>query len=638
MRHLKLLSVFTILLNTLFISGQTIYLEGTVKNVDNEEAIPNITILTKDGKIGTATNHRGEFSLSVSPSFADSYLFFSGIGFKRDSVLITKDSDKYIIKLRPEIYVLQDVYVIPDSTLFTLLKNAFNKIADNYPLKPSAYLGFYRESMQDETDEHINFTESVLHTYKDSYIQPSGLPGQIEIIKSRKRNFKNIGSSYLGGPFLIINMDAVLNKRRCIDPRHFNEYEYQFNGVVSKGRESFYSISWKKKDSKKDINKSTMYIEKESLAYAEFIEEEIELSSQSRIKDIRISQQVVYEKIHNLWVLKYLTYKNSHIDKIGNNSRLGIVEYVATTVQFDNVLPIPFERRLGRTESISITADDYNKSEWTDYVLVENDKKLSGIFSFSPQESDNIFNSTISSKQYVKNTFFSILPKLNIEYGVSLRRIDIPSNPISITFSPNPNSHFFELNKIDNYTEDIFFLEALVGYRINKNINFFYSGIYDLGNKNMNSSLWNIGLEYRKNIKQNGYPVFLQTAIAFTNMSYYVNLGTVNNPTSFAYKEKEFNSTEIGFAYGVKQMAITPEFSVKKEISRLLGIKLFVKYYIPIASKDVLKVKEKDGFFLTRKNVEIEKINATININNSYDPWESFKIGNFNVGVMVTIN
>ena len=85
-------------------------------------------------------------------------------------------------------------------------------------------------------------------------------------------------------------------------------------------------------------------------------------------------------------------------------------------------------------------------------------------------------------------------------------------------------------------------------------------------------------------------------------------------------------------------MTITPEFSVKKEISRLLGIKLFVKYYIPIASKDVLKVKEKDGFFLTRKNVEIEKINATININNSYDPWESFKIGNFNVGVMVTIN
>ena len=50
-------------------------------------------------------------------------------------------------------------------------------------------------------------------------------------------------------------------------------------------------------------------------------------------------------------------------------------------------------------------------------------------------------------------------------------------------------------------------------------------------------------------------------------------------------------------------MTITPEFSIKKEISRLLGIKLFVKYYIPIASKDVLKVKGKDGFFLTRKNV-----------------------------------
>ena len=74
-----------------------------------------------------------------------------------------------------------------------------------------------------------------------------------------------------------------------------------------------------------------MYIEKESLAYAEFAEDNIELSSQPRVKDVRISQQVIYDKIDNRWYLKYLTYKNSHTDKIGNKTRLGIVEYVTTT-------------------------------------------------------------------------------------------------------------------------------------------------------------------------------------------------------------------------------------------------------------------------------------------------------------------
>ena len=406
LKHLKLLFILPILLHIFSISGQTIHLNGVVKNVDDKKAIPNITILTQDGKIGTATNNRGEFSLTVPSSFADTYLFFSGIGFKKDSILIAKGSEKYIIKLHPEVYLLQEVYVMPDSTLFTLLEKAFDKIPDNYPIQPSSYLGFYRESMQDEKDEHIDFTESVLHVYKDSYIQPSSLSGQIEILKSRKRNFKNSGSLYLGGPFLVIDMDAVLNKRKCINPRYFNEYEYQFNGVVSKEGNFFYSISWKKKHSKKNINKSTMYIEKESLAYTEFIENEIELSSQPRIKDIRISQHVIYEKKDNRWFLKYLTYKNNHTDIIGNKSRVGIVEYVTTGVQFDNVLPIPFERRLGLTESIAKTADDYNKNKWIDYGLIENDKNLANIFSFSPQESDNIFNSSISSKQYVKNAFF----------------------------------------------------------------------------------------------------------------------------------------------------------------------------------------------------------------------------------------
>lgn len=631
--------LFCIFLTTrLLVNGQTMHIKGVTQNADDGEAIPNITILTKDGKIGTATNHSGEFSLSIPHSFVDSYLFFSGIGFKRDSILITKDTNEYIIKLRPEIYVLQEVYVIPDSTLFTLLKKAFNKIADNYPARPSSYFGFYRESIQDENNEHIDFTESVLHIYKNSYIQPSGLPGQIEIMKSRKRKFKNSGSFYLGGPFLIIDMDAILNKRKCIDPRHFNEYEYQFNGLVSKGAHSFYSISWKKKNSRRSINNATMYIEKESLAYAEFAEDNIELSSQPRVKDVRISQQVIYDKIDNRWYLKYLTYKNSHTDKIGNKTRLGIVEYVTTTTQFEDVTPIPFERRLGQTEPIAQKAEDYSKSKWTDYDSIENDEKLAAIFTFSPQASDNIFHSPISPKQHVRNAFFTVLPKLNIEYGISSRRIDIPSNPVSITFIPNKNTRLFELNKSDNFTEDIFFLETLVGYRIRKNFNVFYSGITDIGNKRMHSSLWNVGFEYRKNIKQQGFPLFLQGAVAFTSMGNYVDMDVQDNHGPFTFNGKNFNSDKIEFDYGVKQLAITPEFSIKKEISRFWGVKLFVKYYIPIASKDVLRVKEKDGFFLTRKETGIDKKSETININNSYDPWESFEISQFNVGIMITFN
>ncbi|HHV85867.1 MAG TPA: carboxypeptidase-like regulatory domain-containing protein, partial [Petrimonas sp.] len=98
MRYLRPLLFCIFLTTRLLVNGQTMHIKGVTQNADDGEAIPNITILTKDGKIGTATNHSGEFSLSIPHSFVDSYLFFSGIGFKRDSILITKDTNEYIIK------------------------------------------------------------------------------------------------------------------------------------------------------------------------------------------------------------------------------------------------------------------------------------------------------------------------------------------------------------------------------------------------------------------------------------------------------------------------------------------------------------------------------------------------------------
>lgn len=638
MKHLKLIFFLVALLNTIWLNGQTVNIEGVVLNTDDEKGIPNITVFTHKQQTGTATNSTGHFSLSVPHHLIGSYLYFSGIGFKTDSVLITNQTDKQIIKLSPETYVLQEVLIMPDSTLLTLLRNAFNSIDRNYPAQPSAYSGFYRESIQDDIGDQIDFTESILHIYKDSYARPTGLPGQIEIIKSRKRNFQNRNKRYIGGPFLTIEMDEVLKRKRPINPRYFKDYDYQFNGIVTKDGLSFYSISWKKKDSDKDINQSTFLIEKESLAYAEFVDNNVEGSAQLSLKDIYIDKRIIYEKVGQLWYLKYVTYKNRHTDKINNKPRIGVIEYTTLSIQLDGVVPIPHEKRLSYFDAIAHTADDYTKSDWVDYARIENDNKLNTIFTFSPQESMHIFQTPVSAKKQLSDILIKVLTNLNIEYGISYRKIETPSNSVALSFAPLQNMAPFELVKTDNFVNDNIFLEALVGYRINKNVNVFYSGISDIGNKQMQSSLQSVGVEYRKNIKQQGYPFFLQGSLALGKTGYHMNMGVMENTNAFIYQGKNFNADQLKFAYGIESVTVTPEIAVKSKISRLFGIKLFAQYHLPFSTKEMLSMKEANGSLLTRKSIKINKEDDSVKNNNAADPWESLTINNWSVGVSLTFN
>ena len=638
MNYLKQILIITALISSRFMVAQDIRVEGVVLNSDDNKAIPHITVFTQNREMGTATNQAGHFSLLVPKSFVDSYIYFTAIGFKKDSLLIKECMDMNTITLSPETYVLQEVLIMPDSTLLTLMRSAFNRIDRNYPAQPSAYSGFYRESVQDESDAQVDFTETILHIYKDAYTRPTGLPGQIEIIKSRKRNFQNTGRRYIGGPFLTIEMDDVLKRKKHINPRYFKDYEYVFNGVVSKDEMSFYSISWKKKGSERDINQSTMFIEQESLAYVEFLNEGIEGVSQPNLKDITIDRRTIYEKAGSYWVLKYLTYKNTHTDRISSKVRTGVVEYVTNSVEYGKVDPIPFEKRLGLTDAISYSSDDYSTSNWIDYVQIEKDGKLNYIFTFSQDESVSIFQSPTTGKEKLRSVYAKLISNLNIEFGVSYRQIDMLPNVVTFSFAPSQNIASFDLYKTDKFTGDCVFFESLAGYRVSKSVNIYYSGISDFGNKNMKSNLRSVGVEYRRNIKQSGYPLFLQGGVSISNMGYYVDMGTHENSTPFTYRGKNFDANKLKFEYGTEIWAITPEIAIKNDINRLLGLKLFVKYHIPVSTKENLRMKESSGFFMTRKTAKIDKSDNAIQDYESKEPWESLTINNFSVGLSFTFN
>ena len=147
-----------------------------------------------------------------------------------------------------------------------------------------------------------------------------------------------------------------------------------------------------------------------------------------------------------------------------------------------------------------------------------------------------------------------------------------------------------------------------------------------------------VGVEYRKNIKQSGYPLFLQVGVSISNMGHYVDMGTHENSTPFRYRGKNFDANKLKFEYGTEIWAITPEIAIKNDINRLLGLKLFVKYHIPVSTKENLRMKESSGFFMTRKAAKINKSDNAIQDYKSKEPWESITINNFSVGLSFTSN
>lgn len=317
------------------IISQNVVINGRVTDFSTKTAISNIHVFTSDLKSGTVSDNNGNFRISLSPDYSNKRLCFSGIGYQTDSVDIEKIRNIFDVKLIPDIYQLKEVFIMPDSTLLTLLRKAYHKISDNYPDQPTMYESFYRESIQNEHKKQVDFVEAVLSVYKDPYDKPTSLPGQVRINKSRKKQARDIGVLYIGGPFLPIEGDVVLTRNKFINPYFFKDYRYEFNGVKVQGRYEYYEILYE--SLRKENDSGLILIERNSLAYASFHLKKKSIPFLSRMKNAEIEENVIYEEKDGKWFLKYYTYSNVHTDKLNNNPRYATIEYIAINIKTRSV-------------------------------------------------------------------------------------------------------------------------------------------------------------------------------------------------------------------------------------------------------------------------------------------------------------
>ncbi|GHT52886.1 hypothetical protein AGMMS49982_14340 [Bacteroidia bacterium] len=519
--------------------AQSIHLSGTVFDNETQRPISGISIYTKDSKIGTISTAKGNFSLDIPASKANSYLYFTGVGYEPVSLLISsKATNPLSIKLIPKTYTLKEFYVMPDTSLIALLRKAYHKIPENYPDRPTRYEGFYQESCVYQ-DSLIELVEAVLSVYKESYKDKKEAPGQVEILKSRHIwEQKSLIASY-GGAFDPIERDFVLKRESYIHPDKLKNYRYTFNGITSNNDRNCYEIEFHSKGNEDKI-RGTMLIDEATLAYVSFnvhgqYKGNVALSALAPPL-IESNENIVYEQLNGKWYLKQTTIdeKYLYLDKIIYSNE----SFVSTNLQLDSVLPIPVEKRLNYRDMITSKTEKYTPEGWTDTEIIANEDSNQLGLQFSTDEASAIFQQSVANtkskqKQSAPDILVTIFSKLKVGYGVM--------------YEPNLQ---------------LFAYQPVLGYQFNTKWSVLWQTAGDY-NKFAEKSL---GVEFRKNLNTAGYPILLGTSL-FVSDRIYVS----------------------GYDY-FKEQAITPQLSLIKRTSKYFTFEFFVNYPIPFHSEGNIKI------------------------------------------------
>jgi predicted nuclease of restriction endonuclease-like RecB superfamily len=182
-----------IFLFTLSLSALT--LKGKVIDAETHEPLSFVNIGIKGTRYGTASNTSGSFVINVPEEYKNSTLQFSCIGYETKSLSVQEVLRQKKVQLRPSVVSLDEVTVMPDSTLRSFSRKAYLKIPSNYPNVKTEYQGFFRESLQSEAGDYLRLVEASLKRRKLVII--IGKPEQYRLSKlgsmstrTRRMNFR----------------------------------------------------------------------------------------------------------------------------------------------------------------------------------------------------------------------------------------------------------------------------------------------------------------------------------------------------------------------------------------------------------------------------------------------------------------
>ncbi|WP_088339931.1 carboxypeptidase-like regulatory domain-containing protein [Robiginitalea sediminis] len=143
------------------------FVQGSVVDLNTQEPVAFATVRLKDRALGVITNPDGGFRIPLRFRELEEILIISCLGYQNREVRFSDltSAGPNRVTLTPQPLLLEEAVVLgkrkrPPSPR-RIVKRAIEKIPENYPVEPFAYVGYYRDYQQ-KGREYVNLNEALL--------------------------------------------------------------------------------------------------------------------------------------------------------------------------------------------------------------------------------------------------------------------------------------------------------------------------------------------------------------------------------------------------------------------------------------------------------------------------------------------
>lgn len=403
----KILLYLCLLLPINIISGtieqqpeETFLLKGRVLGSDTNQPLVNASVSAQQVNVSTITNQDGYFSIRVPASTRNSQLIIRHLGYSNREIpiitLIDSPNDYIILNTSP--IELAEVQVVSGDGS-KLVREALQRIPDNYTSDPNMMVAFYRESIK-KGSRYISLVETVLDIYKASY--RSYNTDQSRIYIGRKATDISPRDTVLlkfqGGISDALLLDIAKNPE-IVFGTNAAEYSFHIEGLISINNEPHYQISFDPLPGINDILfRGIIYLEMESLAFArmEFNMNVEDRRDAANIFIRRKPSRMRVEVDHAKYIVNFIEDDGKwHFNYSGTevqfrvrwtnrffglfSTTYNISSEIAITDRYeDNVIKFPRKERIRSTDVIAERVEHFLDPDfWGEYNVIEPDQEIS---------------------------------------------------------------------------------------------------------------------------------------------------------------------------------------------------------------------------------------------------------------------
>ncbi len=607
---------------------------GKIIDSKTLQPIPFVNISLKGTYNGTVSDVNGRYKLKILTDKIYT-ICFSCIGYQSLEISFNQLKENSDIILTPSITPLNEIVIMPDSTLRSFLSKAYNKISNNYPKQPTTYEVFHRSGLQNGDKDYIRLNEVLLNAYKSSY--QSKTEGTVSIIKTRKyskpKQSNEFRYAYYGAVYDIHHDDLIKNRTEYLKPD--KNYQYELSGVENYNKRKVYVISFKPKTDKKLKYKGKLFIDVKTLGYLKVELSPTEYWLKERYNDIlglhtdikaEDFDLVVNYNIHDSIFYYQSSYYREKINHRDSTYYL-VAENVVTSVQINDVNKIPFNQQVPITYTPTIEAIDYSKSNWKDYATIPDAIKI------DTATTKELFISP-SPKPTAKQMIQKLITKMEISIGIRYFANSIKQSKINFNYQ-----HLFFNKEINQLNASLNFEETIL-YKLNKRNGIGYQTFFSLS-KAFHTSNNSFYYNYRIPINTIGRNIFVNLSTGYSWMSTVQSIGIISSDKNFKFRGKKFNNDKIQAYSGLKINGVIFGADIDYQISNLLYLNLTANYISPAKTDHIITLQERSGFFLFRKHasesISHKDMNYYINGNPSNKSGMEFNNWSFGIGIKMKI-